>query len=186
MLKKIALVLALLAPAAAWALVKPVRVLAPGLEGLACDGRVCVDDPSRRGEAESLYRDAFEYVQKSVGAIQTEPRAVFCSTPACSEKFGMGRRRAYNVGTYAIVVGDRGWRPYFVRHELIHHLQSERLGSLQNRFFKPEWFREGMAYSLSGDPRDPLTEPLQGYRSRFDAWFRRVGPAGLWSEAGKL
>ena len=186
MLKKTALVLVLLLPPAAWALVKPVRVLAPELEGLACDGRVCVDDPSRRPEAEALYGDAIEYVRTHVGAAQTAPRAAFCSTPACSGEFGMGRRSAYNVGTYAIVVGDRGWRPHLVRHELIHNLQSERLGGLRNWLFKPAWFREGTAYSLSADPRDPLPEPLQGYRSRFDAWFAQVGPARLWAEAERL
>jgi hypothetical protein len=186
MLKKATLVLFLLLPPAAWAFVKPVRVLAPELEGLACGGRVCVDDPSRRDEAEALYRDALEYVQASVGALRTAPRAVFCAAPACSEKFGFKKQNAYNVGTFAIVISHRGWRPYLVRHELIHHLQSERLGSLRNWLFKPAWFREGMAYSLSGDPRDPLAEPLQGYRSRFEAWSRQVGSAALWAEAERL
>lgn len=72
-----------------------------------------------------------------------------------------------------------------MRHELIHHLQNERFGAVRNSFFKPTWFREGMAYSLSGDPR-PLPEPLQGYRAQFDAWFRGVGPARLWVEAEEL
>jgi hypothetical protein len=43
-----------------------------------------------------------------------------------------------------------------------------------------------MAYSLSQDPRNPLPEPLEGYRSRFEAWLERVGPAGLWEEAERL
>jgi len=50
--------LLLAAPIAAWALVKPLRVLAPQLEGLACDEWVCIDDASRRAEAKRLYRDA--------------------------------------------------------------------------------------------------------------------------------
>jgi hypothetical protein len=162
------------------------RVLAPQLEGLECEGLVCVDDPARRAEAATLYQNAFRFVQTSVGAMQTEPRAIFCSTGACSEKFGLGRRNAYNVGTRALVIGDRGWYPFFVRHELIHHLQNERLGSLRNRIFKPVWFREGMAYSLSKDPRRPLPEPLEGYRSRFEAWYGPIGLARLWVEAEKL
>ena len=186
MLKKATLGLALLLPLAAWAFVKPVRVIAPQLEGLACEGRVCVDDPTRRLEAVVLYRDAVEYVEKSIGTLQTEPRAVFCSTAACSERFGFKRQNAYNVGTFAIVISHRGWRPHYVRHELIHHIQSEHLGSVRNRLFKPAWFREGMAYSLSGDPRRPLPEPLQGYRAEFEAWFKGVGPESLWAEAEKL
>jgi hypothetical protein len=185
-LKNAALALALLLPLAAWAFVKPVRVIAPELEGLACEGQVCVDDPARRPEAVALYRDAAAYVGTSIGALHAEPRAVFCSTAACSEKFGFKRQNAYNVGTFAVVISHRGWRPYFVRHELIHHLQSEHLGSLRNWLFKPDWFREGMAYSLSGDPRRPLPEPLQGYRAAFEAWFKEVGPERLWAEAEKL
>ena len=186
MLKKLILLVALALPLAAWAFVKPVRALVPQLEGLECEDRVCVDDPARRSQATALYRDAVKFVQTQVGAMETTPRAVFCSTRACSEKFGLEHRNAYNVGLAALVIGDRSWYPFFVRHELIHHLQNERLGSWRTWLFKPVWFREGMAYSLSRDPRRPLPEPLQGYRSEFEAWYERVGPERLWSEAGKL
>ena len=186
MLRKAILLVALALPLAAWAFVKPVRVLAPWFEGLACEGPVCVDDPARRAEAATLYGDAVKAVQTSVGAVETAPRALFCSTPACSEKFGLGRRNAYTVGTIALVIGDRGWQPYYIRHELIHVLQNERLGSIRNSFFEPVWFREGMAYSLSEDPRRPLVEPLEGYRARFENWFKPIGLANLWVEAEKL
>jgi len=186
MLKKAIFLVALALPLAAWAFVKPLRVLAPGLEGVTCEGLVCIDDPARRAEATMLYRNAFRFVQTSVGAMQTEPRAIFCSTHACAEKFGLLRRNAYNVGTFAVVIGDRGWHPYYVRHELIHHLQNERLGSIRNSFLNPVWFREGMAYSLSEDPRRPLPEPLQEYRARFEDWYGQIGLARLWVEAEKL
>jgi len=181
-----ALVALIAIPLAAWALVKPVRTLAPELEGLSCADRVCVDDASRRAEALALYRDAGEFVHSSIGELESLPRAVFCATRECSEKFGATRAHAYTMGTFAIVIGDRAWRPYYVRHELIHHLQNERLGSLRNWLFMPVWFREGMAYSLSRDPRDPLPEPLQGYRARFNAWFKDIGPAQLWTQAQEL
>jgi hypothetical protein len=148
-------------PLAAWALVKPMRVLAPQLEGLTCDEWVCVDDTSRRAEATRLYRDALNFVETSVGTLHTIPRAVFCAKPACSDKFGFDEALAYDVGTVSIVISHRGWRPYLIRHELIHHLQNERLGWIRARLFKPAWFREGMAYSLSQDPRKQLPEPLQ-------------------------
>jgi hypothetical protein len=173
-------------PVAAWALVKPVRVLAPELEGLTCVERVCVDDPLRRAEALALYRVALGFVRTSVGALEAPPRAVFCSTAACSKDFGFTRVHAYTVGTFGIVIGDRAWRPFYVRHELIHHLQNERLGSLRTWLFKPTWFREGMAYSLSQDPRKPLPQPLEGYRAHFDAWLKDVGLAKLWVEAERL
>jgi hypothetical protein len=90
------------------------------------------------------------------------------------------------MGTFAIVIGNRAWHAYYVRHELIHHLQNERLGSLRNSFLMPIWFREGMAYSLSEDPRAPLAEPLQSYRAQFNDWLRRVGKDRLWQEAAQL
>ena len=176
----------LIVPLAAWALVKPVRVLAPQLEGLRCNEWVCVDDTSRRAEATKLYRDALNSVQSSVSTLHSVPRAVFCATPACSDKFGFTAALAYAVGTFAVVISHRGWRPYLIRHELIHHLQNERLGWLRARLFKPEWWREGMAYSLSDDPRKPLPEPLEGYRSQFEAWFKQVGSANLWPKAEHL
>jgi hypothetical protein len=180
-------VLAILAlPLAAWAFVKPVRVLAPELEGVSCEQRICVDDPARRAEAVKLYQDALRSVEASLGALDARPLAVFCSTRPCAEKFGFKGQNAYNFGSYAIVIGDRGWQPYFLRHELIHQVQNRRLGSLRMWLFKPVWFREGMAYSLSGDPRKPLPEPLQGYRSAFETWYRQVGPERLWAEAERL
>jgi len=185
-LKRIALIALLTLPLAAWAFIKPVRVLAPELVGLTCQGRVCVDDLSRLAEASALFQGAVQFVQVNVGELETLPRAVFCSTQACSESFGFASVNAYNVGTFGIVVSHRGWRPYLVRHELIHHLQSEHLGSLRTRLFKPTWFREGMAYSLSQDPRRPLPQPLQGYRSAFETWFKQIGKSQLWREAEGL
>ena len=162
MIKPVVLVTLLLLPFAAWALVKPVRVLVPELAGVTClSAHVCVDDSSRFIEATKLYEEAVGFVQSRVGMIQSPPRAIFCSTAKCSRSFGLTRVRAYNVATVSLVIGDRGWRAYFVRHELIHHLQNERLGSLNAVLLKPTWFREGMAYSLSGDPRHPLPPLLK-------------------------
>ena len=186
MFKRIVFVALLALPLTAWAFVKPVRVLAPQLAGLTCHGRVCLDDPSRLSEATRLYENAVRYVRDNVGDFEAEPRAVFCSTKACSGSFGFHSANAYTFGTAGVVISDRGWKPYFVRHELIHHLQNERLGSLRAWLIKPDWFREGMAYSLSQDPRRPLPEPLQGYRSEFETWFKRVGSAQLWQEAERL
>jgi hypothetical protein len=168
-----------LLPVAAWAAFKPVRVLAPELLGLHCSAQaVCVDDLSRLAEATSLKDEAVTFVNRHVARIQSTPRMVFCSTSECSSAYGFTSQGAYNVGTYGVVVSPRGWHPYFVRHELIH--QNERLGSLNAWLFKPNWFLEGLAYSLSEDPRRPLPEPLEGWRTRFEGWYQAVGMASLW------
>src|SRR5258705_3125806 len=88
MIKRIVLIALLALPFAAWAFVKPVRVLAPQVAGLTCHGKVCVDDQSRLSEATGLYANAVRYVRDNIGECQSEPRAVSCSTKACSESFG--------------------------------------------------------------------------------------------------
>ena len=183
----IAAVVIHLVPVAAWAAFKPVRVFAPELLGLHCSAQgVCVDELSRLAEATELKEEAAAFVNRNVGNIQNIPRTVFCSTNQCSKAYGFTSQGAYNVGTYGLVISPRGWHSYFVRHELIHHLQNERLGSLNAWLFKPNWFLEGMAYSLSEDPRHPLPEPLEGWRSRFEQWRSTVGTEDLWHAAEAL
>ena len=68
---------------------------------------------------------------------------------------------------------------------MIHHLQAERLGVLK-QWRSPNWFKEGMAYSLSQDPRSDISELFQKYSLEFEKWYRSVGKENLWKEARKL
>lgn len=179
--------LSLLLPLAAWAFFKPVRVLAPELNGVSCVGEgICIDDPARLAEALGLYDGATRFVEEAVGAFAARPRVVFCARPACFDTFGFHRAAANTVGTFGIVIGPRGWAPHYLRHEMIHHLQNERIGSIRLWLRTPEWFVEGMAYALSADPRATLPGPAQQQRARFEAWYRGVGRARLWAEAARL
>jgi hypothetical protein len=146
---------------------------------------VCTDDPDRFDDAVRLYEDALRFVDATAGPIETPPRIVFCATQACFRAFGFERAAARAIGTSGIVVGPRGWQPHYLRHELIHHLQAERLG-LRAMLFGPEWFIEGMAYALSDDPRPMLGEPWQEHRERFESWYREIDRDRLWQEASKL
>jgi hypothetical protein len=187
MLKRLLLIAILAVPVAAWAFLKPVRVLAPEWAGVSCvSDIICIDDPSRYSAASALYENAREFVEAAIGPMEHRPRIVFCSTDRCFQSFGLGRRSAATIGTAAIVVSPRAWQPYYVRHEMIHHIQNERLGSLKAFAISPEWFIEGMAYSLSEDPRPVLSEPWQSDRAQFEAWFRQVGKDRLWQEAASL
>lgn len=182
-----AIVLTHLLPVAAWAAFKPVRVLAPELLGLHCaPSGVCVEDVARLAEAERLRDEALVFVNHRIGAIAQPPRTIFCSTLACSQSFGFTRDAAYNVGTFGQAISHRGWQPYFVRHELIHHLQNERLGTWNAWLRKPSWLIEGMAYALSEDPRQPLPQPLQGWRARFEAWRASTREQDLWQAADAI
>lgn len=187
MLKRLLLVALLATPMAAWAILKPIRVLAPELNGVSCPSDIiCTDDPSRYDEALSLYESAHQFVESSVGQMERKPRVVFCATDSCFQAFGLGRRSAATIGKMAIVVSPRAWQPHYVRHEMLHHLQNERLGSLKAWLVSPEWFVEGMAYSLSEDPRPVLGEPWQQDRTKFQVWYRQVGKEHLWEAAANL
>lgn len=174
---------ALLVPSVAWACIKPVRVLAPGLAGTTCPSdRLCLDDETRYAEASALYDAAFARVSATVGTFRAPPRVIFCASEACFENFGLRKPAGHTFGTWGIVIGPRGWQPHYVRHEMIHHLQAEHFGKLRS-WRCPEWFGEGMAYALSEDPRPTLSEPFEGYRRRFAAWRRALGTADLWAQA---
>ncbi|KWF82126.1 hypothetical protein WL94_25720 [Burkholderia cepacia] len=171
-------------PIAAYALVKPLRVVAPALvPGVSCPSAdLCTDDAARLGDARQLYRDGYARAAAVVGAFREAPRVVFCSTRACADAFGLGQRAALTLGNFGVVVAPRGWQTYFLAHELIHHRQAEVLGNLAV-VTKPRWLIEGMAYSLSDDPRHPLAEPFEAWRTRFDAWHAALGGQPLWAAA---
>lgn len=133
-----------------------------------------------------MYDESLMFVGTTVGEIRKQPLVIFCVTEGCYQSFGSGRPTAKTVATFGIVISPRGWKPYYIRHEMIHHLQRERLGTLKSWLVTPSWFMEGMAYSLSEDPRESLAEPFQQYRSQFEAWYRDVGKNRLWEKASKL
>lgn len=185
MLKRIlSVILLLFTPAVVWALYKPVRILAPNwVPGISCVTKtICLEDPTRYKEAESLYSKAQGYVESSLATFQKEPRIVFCSTAACFQAFGFTKQSATAVSKLGVIIGPRGWTEYYVRHEMIHHVQAERLG-VYNQWRSPLWLKEGMAYYFSEDPRQSLSQPWQQNRARFKRWFDIVGKDRLWDES---
>lgn len=184
---RLAFLLLVVVPVAAWFVVKPVRVIAPRFMGMHCaDASVCVETPDQLAEARSLYTESLAFVAQRAGASPSgQPLVIFCSTQHCADQFGLGERSAVTVGTVGTVIGPKAWKGYYVRHELIHHLQGQRFGVLR-RLFMPSWLIEGMAYSLSEDPRATLAEPWQQYRAQFNEWQSKLGQQSLWSAASRM
>lgn len=173
-------------PVAAWALVKPVRVLAPQLVGMTCQTKtICVESPDQAESAISLYDEAVTFVSVKVKPLQASPRVVFCSSDACAQSFGLGERSAVTVGVFGAIIGPRAWKSYYLRHEMIHVVQGERLGVF-SLLFKPSWLVEGMAYDLSADPRETLAEPFQTDRAMFRKWFASIDRARFWELAREI
>lgn len=183
---RVAFLLLVVAPIASWFIVKPVRVIAPSAFGLSCPNQVvCVESKEALPSATDLYSEAIDFVRKNVGPIQGHPLVIFCSTQACANHFGLGARSAVTVGTVGTVIGPNAWKPYYVRHELIHHLQGQQFGVLR-RILMPSWLIEGMAYSLSKDTRANLAEPWQSHRDQFNKWLSTVGQERMWQQASQL
>jgi hypothetical protein len=182
-----AVMILLASPFAAWALWKPIRVLAPELAGVRCyAGEVCTDDPSRVAEALSLRTEAIDFVERKAGRFEAMPRMIFCTTPRCDSSFGFTGNAAYNLGSSGLVIAARGWHSYYVRHELIHCVQVERIGGFRMLLHTPTWLVEGMAYSMSEDPRRPLTAPWEAYRKQYELWAAQAPPEMLWQRAAAL
>ena len=162
------------------------RAYGAGLAGVSCvSDTICMDDVARHAEATVLYDEAYAFVRSTVGAFRRGPRVIFCSTQTCFRSFGFDRAVAQAVGVSGIVLGPRGWKDYYLRHEMIHHLQAERLGVIR-QWLMPGWFTEGMAYAFSQDPRPVLADPWQEYRAAFESWYQVVGKDDLWVEARAL
>lgn len=173
-------------PLLSWVFFKPVRVFFPELTGVKClEEKICIEDISGLENAKRLYLKAKKYVEENISTFEDSPRYIFCQTQPCFEKFGFRKASAQSIGSVATVVGPNGWKQYIIEHEMIHHIQNEKLGSL--KFVSmPAWFVEGMAYSLSQDPRETLDEPWESHRTAFNEWYATIAPENLWKEAERL
>ena len=186
MFKKTLLISLTLLPIASWALYKPMRVLSPELNGITCiNDNICIEDSKKINEASLLYKNALLFVNSYVSKIKNNPRITFCSSEKCYNSFGFhAPAKATTVGVSGIVISPRGWNKHFLQHEIIHHLQSEKLGVMK-QFLSPEWFKEGMAYSFSKDTRK-LKEPWENYKIKFNNWYNEINKDKLWEHAEKL
>ena len=153
---------------------KPAKIVYPQITGVECvTPWLCIDDISRLEEAEGLYEEAFKQVELKLSRFVDRPKIVFCSKPDCFAAFGFDKPAATSIANFGIVIAPRGWTQYYVEHEMIHQWQSENLGLL-SLMLTPEWLKEGMAYSVSGDPRETLAEPFQSFRSQYESKFGQL------------
>lgn len=165
---------------------KPIRVVfAHHLSLLHCEDHICVDDAKTEPLAKTLYNRSLQETQDKVGAFHQQPTMVFCSTLECANTFGMGKAAAKAVGNLGLLVAPRGWKDFYITHELIHHRQAEEWGNIA-MLTKPKWLVEGMAYSLSDDPRPTLSKPFQQWRAQFKLWHQQNPNPNIWYTTGKV
>lgn len=157
---------------------KPSRIFVPALAGVHCSkNNICTDDSSRMEEAQLLGSEALKNVEDKLGFLDYEPKIIFCTTQKCFESFGFVKASAQTIYTFATVISPRGWKSYYVEHELIHQWQFSKVG--YKMYLAPQWLLEGMAYGLSDDERTVLKEPFEMYKNQFRTWYKGVNKAYL-------
>lgn len=83
-MKKILVILIVIFPIVCWAVFKPIRVIAPELNGLECfSNHICTDNKGFLQEAEGLLDHANKYVYKNISSIRKPPKVIFCTTLEC-------------------------------------------------------------------------------------------------------
>ena len=184
-LKLIAAALVIATPALAWASFKPVRILAPELNGVTCSGRVCVEDLSRLAQAMELQRNAVAQVANNLVPLERPPLTVFCSTRDCYRSFGGGMERGATLLSWGVILPPESWLPHIVEHEYIHMLQAQELG-LAGRQRTPDWFKEGMPFLVSAPPAHDLPAYARPLAARYRTWEQQVGRKNVWQAVDEL
>lgn len=152
---------------------KPTKIVYPQVTGVTCvETWLCTDNLDRVAEARALYEKALQNVEVKLSKFVNRPKVVFCSSQTCFSDFGFKKPAAASIAGFGIVVAPRGWTQYYVEHEMIHQWQSENFGFI-TMLMTPEWLKEGMAYSVSDDPREQLDEPFHSFRQEYETKFQQ-------------
>lgn len=183
--KLAAVAVVLAAPLVAWAAFKPIRILAPSLNGVTCSGRVCVEDASTLDQAVELQRRATAEVARKLLPLEQEPLTVFCSTRECYHSFGGGMERGATLFDWGVILPPESWAGHIVEHEYIHMLQAQQLGQ-RGREKTPAWFKEGMPFLVSDPPDYDLPAYARPHVAKYKAWEQRVGRKNVWGAAAGL
>ncbi len=182
LLKLIALALVVATPAIAWVTFKPIRILAPTLNGVTCVNRVCVEDSAQLPRAQLLQRNAVSAVGRKFVPLERAPLTVFCSSRACYQSFGGGMERGATLFNWGVILPPESWVPHIVEHEYIHMLQAQQLG-LVGRQQTPAWFKEGMPFLVSEPPDYDLPAYARPLVAHYQSWEQRVGRENVWQAA---
>lgn len=174
-----AMLLMTVAVSAAFA--KPLRLVGPLMFGLSCSEQVCVEEAGDITHAIKLMSAASKEVEALTGQTLPSRRMVLCSTSQCYQNFGGGQERAISFPWLGTVVAGPVWQRHIIRHELIHWLQFERFGAVET-MSHPVWFREGMAYALSGAPDWDIPDHYQPMIAQYRRWQGQWDVDQIWNQ----
>ena len=132
-------------------------------------------------------------VKAFYGELLSEPKVMICVTDTCYRAVGGGGSRGMAILDRALFLSSRGTTIVIASHELAHVELHHRLGLIDTlRRVVPQWFDEGLAVTISNDPRylGPPTradrclirsdEPLPNDRR---AWVETAATHDLYAKA---
>jgi hypothetical protein len=141
---------------------------------------------------EAIINEAREHVSRFYGHLTGSPRILLCATQKCYDRIG-GGSKGTAVLDVAVFLSPRGMNPVIATHELSHIELHSRLGLIRTYGRAiPQWFDEGNAVIVSGDPR--YLRPVgDGDRCRIEsdetlptsraAWVEKAESADLYAKA---
>jgi hypothetical protein len=118
--------------------------------------------PRQREHALTVADEARRKVSAFYGRQESSPSVFICTTPECYARVGGGASRGQAILDVGLFLSSRGFTPVIAAHELSHVELHKRLGRLKTMERDiPQWFDEGVAVVVSGDPRYPLARSEQ-------------------------
>ncbi|MFI6175244.1 hypothetical protein ACIA8R_06845 [Nonomuraea sp. NPDC051191] len=106
--------------------------------------------PAQRTRVGEVAEQAARRVTGFYGTRLSSPGLLVCLTDTCYRRIGGGQERGVAVLNRSVMLSPRGLDPVIASHELSHVELHARLASSAT---VPQWFDEGLAVVVSGDPR---------------------------------
>ncbi|KAA9380562.1 hypothetical protein F5972_05355 [Microbispora cellulosiformans] len=145
--------------------------------------------PYRKRQVISAVEEAERRVRDFYGGRRASPRILACLSDRCYRRIGGGGERGVAVLNRAVMLSPSGVDPVIASHEMSHVELHVRLDSGAQ---VPQWFNEGLAVLVSGDPRYLAPDPASGTAAgapadrclmstdaplpvTLDAWLRAAG-----------
>ncbi|MFI7028950.1 hypothetical protein ACIBK1_09640 [Microbispora rosea] len=137
--------------------------------------------PDRRRQVVSTVEEAERRVRDFYSGRQGSPRILACLSDRCYGRIGGGGERGVAVLNRAVMLSPEGVDPVIASHEMSH---VELHARLVTDDAVPQWFDEGLAVVVSGDPRYLAAETAADrclvstdavLPVTLDAWLRAAG-----------
>ena len=146
-----------------------------------------------RSAVEDVVTSARDRIRTFYGRLDSGPKVMVCISDGCYRRVGGGKSRGMAVLDWALFLSPRGTTTTIASHELSHIELHHRIGFVRTfRRDIPQWFDEGLAVTISDDPRY-LTPATGGDRCRIasdealpaarQAWIETAQSHDLYAKA---